>query len=191
MGFFDSVGKGLKIGSAVSSFFGGDDEGDAAKDAAKRQAKELKRVAKANKEISLRDAAVARRIGMTQRLELDAKAGLMYKNMNRLLAQQRTRYAKSGVAISRGTPVDVMEQTVIEVGNDIHNIKYKGQSARARAESLAQRYELLTEHGMKDAAAQASLIKEAASDMADVYSWKKWGQAASDVYSLGQEFGWF
>lgn len=199
MGWFDSavdwvsdnVGGVIQGVSAVAGFFSDSDAEDATKDAASRQADEYERVALANREISLYDAAVARRIGVRQRFEKHAKAGLMYKDLNKLLATQRTRYAKSGVAISKGTPVDVMEQTLIEGARDIMNVKYEGQSAKARADSLAKRYKLLADKGLRDAAAQASLLEEAAEDTADAMQWDKYGKLVGNVYDIGKNYGWF
>lgn len=173
------------IGGAVSSvvgWLGAEDEKDAAEDAADRREDELRRVAQDNKELSLYDADVARKIGINRRFEYEAKAGLMYNKMQTLLSQQRTRYAKSGVALKSGSPVDVLEKTTKDAAKDIMNVKYAGRSAKAAADSLASRYELLAEKGLRDAAAQASLIQEAAADKVDAIQWGQIGTAVSNIY---------
>jgi hypothetical protein len=187
----DNSGTVLQGAGTVLGFMSDSDAEDAAEDAADRQADEYQRVALANSEISLYDAAVAKRIGVKQRFEKNAKAGLMYKDLNKFMASQRTRYAKSGVAISKGTPVDVMEQTLIEGARDIMNVKYEGQSAKAKADSLAKRYKLLADKGLRDSAAQASLIEEAANDTVDAMKWNKYGKLATNVYDVGKNFEWF
>lgn len=206
MGLFDSIGDAIGgafdwIGDNTGSILGGASiigdwiTGSAAEKAAKkqgdRQAAEIERVAQANREISLRDAEVARRMGLQAKFEADAKAGIMYNDLNKLLATQRTRYAKSGVAISAGSPVNVMEQTLIEGGRDIMNVKYGGDTAKARADSLSERYELLADKGLRDAAAQASLIEEAANDRAQALEWDKITGITEKFYNLGMEWGWF
>lgn len=199
MGWFDSAvdwvsdnaGGILEGAGTVIDWLGSEDEKKAVEKQAEKQADEAKRVAEANKEISLYDAEVARRIGLQKKFEADAQAGLMYNNLQKLLAAQRTRYGKAGVALKAGSPVDVMEQTTIDAAKDIMNIKYKGQSAKASADSLAERYKLLADKGLRDAAAQASLIEDAAADTVEALKWKQYGTAVGDIYTLGKEYSWF
>ena len=199
MGLFDSVSDwvsdnagGIMQGAGiVMDWVAGNDAEKATKKQADRQADEVERVAQANRDISLYDAAVARRMGIQQRFEYEAQAGLMYKDMQALLASQRTRYAKSGVALKSGSPVDVMEETLTNAGSDIMNIKYKGTTAKAKADSLAARYKLLADKGLRDAAAQASLIEEAASDQVDALKWQKYTGTLGKVYTVGKEYEWF
>jgi len=176
------IGDAVGLAGTVLGYFGSEDEKKAVSKAADRQEAELIRVAMANKEISLYDANAARNIGITRRFEADAEAGIMYNNMQKLLSAQRVRFAKSGVALKMGTPVDVMERTTRAAAKDIMNIKYKGRSAKAEADSLAQRYKLLGDKGMRDSAATASLIQEAAADKEDAITWNQWGTVASDIY---------
>ena len=178
----DNAGDIAEAAGGLIDYFGSEDEKKAVSKAADRQEAELLRVAMANKELSLYDARVARDIGITRRFEADMKAGLMYKNMQKLLASQRTRFAKSGVALKMGTPVDVMEQTTKLAARDIMNLKYKGRSAKASADSLSARYKLLASKGLRDAAAQASLIQEAASDREDAITWDQRSTVAKTVY---------
>ena len=187
----DNTGGILQTAGTVVGFLGDSDAEKAAGKSADRQAEEIERVALANREISLSDAAVAKRIGIKNRFEKHAKAGLMYKSLNKLMASQRTRYAKSGVAIGEGTPVDVMEQTLIDGAKDIMNVKYEGQSAKAKADSLAKRYKLLADKGLRDAAAQASLIEEAAEDTQDAMRWDKYGKLAGNIFNIGKNYEWF
>jgi len=174
----DAVG----IGGMVMDYFGSEDEKKAISKAADRQEAELLRVAMANKELSLYDARVMRDVGIDRRFQADMKAGLMYKELQKLLASQRTRYAKSGVALKMGSPVDVMEETTKAGARDIMNVKYKGRAAKAEADSLSARYKLLADKGLRDAAATASLIQEAASDREDAIDWSFRKDAMSTAY---------
>ena len=175
-------GLAIQAGGAILDWFGGEQQKDAVQGQANAQAAEQQRVAQANRELSLLDAETARYTGLNRRFEADASAGLAYVNMQKLLAAQRTRFAKSGVVISKGSPVDIMEETTKAAAMDIMNIKYKGRSAKAEADSLAKRYELLAEKGLRDAAAQASLIQSAAADNVDAIDWNRWSSLAETAY---------
>jgi len=165
------VSGAISVGGMLMDYFATEDEKDAISGAADRQEAEYMRVALANKAISEYDARVARDIGLTRRFEADMKAGLMYNNLQKILGQQRVSYAKSGVALKMGTPVDVMEETTKRGARDIMNVKYEGTSAKAAADSLAARYKLLGEKGLRDGAALSSMIQDAASDREDAADW--------------------
>jgi len=186
-----NVGKIFEAVGPAISYFAGDKAADAAKDQASDQADEVERAAQANAEISYRDAETARRIGMNAMFEKNAEAGLMYKQMQKLLSTQLTRFAKSGVAPSSGSPVTVMERTTIDIGRDIQNIKYQGQTAKARGADLEARYKLLAKAGLRDAAATASMIEEAGDDRATAIMWNTWSNTAKQIHTVGEEYNWF
>jgi len=166
----------------IFDYLGSEAEKDAAEDYADAQAAELERVARANAEISYIDAKTAVRLGQQQNFEANAKAGLKYNVLQRLLSTQRTSYGKSGVSLQEGSPVDVMEETTKAAAQDIMNIKYGGKTAQAKANSLARRYVKLAEHGLRDAAAQAALIQGAANDTVDAITWNQWSNIADNLY---------
>lgn len=176
------VSGAVSIGGSLIDYFASEEEKDAIEDAADRQEAEALRVALANKKISLYDARIARRIGMNRRFEADAKAGMMYDNLQALLAAQRTRYAKSGVALKSGTPITVMENTTRNAAKDIMNIKYKGKTAQQEANDLAERYKLLGNKGLRDAAATSALIQETAADRIEAKTWEQRSGAVSNLY---------
>jgi len=186
MGSWDWVGPVLQGVGTVLDWQGNEQAQDDAEDYADAQAAELARVAAANAELSYRDAETAMRLGQKKNFEANAKAGLMYNNLQKLSATQRTRYAKSGVNIKEGSPVEVMEETVAAGAKDIMNIKYGGKSAQSEANSLARRYVTLAENGMRDAAAQASLIQDAADDAITAMEWDKWSDFADNMYTWYQ-----
>jgi len=177
---------GLMLGGAVLDWMGSESEQDAIDDAADAQAAELARVAKANKELSYQDAKTALRMGQKRRFQADAQSGIMYNNLQKLLSTQRTRYAKSGVNLKEGSPVDVMEATTEAAAKDIMNVKYQGKSAQAEANSLARRYVTLAENGMRDAAAQASLIQDAANDATTASKWDQYSSVFNTAYQWYQ-----
>lgn len=184
------IGTILQVGGGVMEWISGSEAEEAKKDAAKRQAEEYQRVAEANRAISLYDAEVARRSGLQQRFEHDAQAGFLYRDLKNLMSTQRTRFAKSGVSIGEGSPVDVIEETLVNGAKDIMNLKYKGDTAKAKADSLANRYIALADQGLRDAAAQASLVEAAASDAVESMRWEKYGSAAKKIYNIGKEYEW-
>ena len=177
------VSDAISAGGLLLDYFATEDEKDAISNAADAQEAEYMRVALANRAISEYDARVAKNIGLDRRFESEMKAGLMYNNLQKILATQRTRFAKSGVALKMGTPVDVMEETTKRGARDIMNVKYEGRSAKAAADSLSQRYKLLGEKGLRDAAAQSSMIQDAASDREDALDWSFRKDTLNTVYS--------
>lgn len=181
---------GLAV-SAAMSYMGGEDEKDRIDESTKRQQEEQRRVAAANKELSLYDARVAERVGLNKKFEADAQAGLMYKELQKVLGTQRSRIAKSGVSLKEGSAVDVMKETSRRAAKDIMNIKYKGRSAQEAANSQAAKYRMLAEKGMRDAAANSALIAEAAADQKSAIGWQQVGNLVSTAGKVAETVGWF
>ena len=162
MGWSDIVSSVAKVGGAVIGMIGDKKKSDAAQDYADKQGDATLASAEANKELSLYDASVA-----------EQEAGESFKQYNRnlilhnrmstqLLGKQRTTVAKSGVVSGTGTPLDVMIQTGKELAEDASIIKYEGQKAVERRKGIAQRYRLLADKGLRDAANTASLLQDTA-----------------------------
>lgn len=164
---------------------------DAAKDAADKESDRIKRTAADNAKISRYDATVA---------EADANAiveqtvdqfVLHAEKSEALMARQRVAYAVSGVALSKGTPMDVMADTAGKVYLDGQKILHAGKTAAERKRSLAKRYNMLADAGLRDASAHASAVRDAGTDQANLYLLHGIGTAADIVYNIGSEQDWW
>jgi hypothetical protein len=187
-GYLDDV---IGIGGALFSFYGGMKAEDAAKDQGKAQAKEYERVARANAKLSMFDAEVARLGALSAEAKADYVAGQTYEKAKQILATQTTRYAKSGVAVKTGTPLDVERETAKQAASEIAMIKYNGQTSKQQALALAERYKMLAEAGLREGNAQASLAQMAGADRAEMYQWQNISGLFQNTYSLGKDSGWF
>jgi hypothetical protein len=197
MGLFDSIdwggvlGTGLQIGGALAGGYASYSAAEAAKDQSKEQAAEYQRVAKENSKISMYDASVAEE---NARAEYDTTVSEFkkhYFDVNKLLAEQKTKYVKGGVSGSTGTPLTVRGNTSKRAYEDGQILLHNGENAVNRHKTLAKRYRMLADAGLRDGAAQAAMIRDAGSDIATSYYVSGVTTALNDMYKIGDSFGWF
>jgi hypothetical protein len=197
MGLFDSVdwggviGTGLQIGGAIAGGVASYNAASAAEDQADAQAAELQRVAKENAKISRYDATVAEEQARAEYDTTVAEFKKHYFDVNKLLAEQKTRFAKGGVAGGTGTPLSVRGNTAKRAYEDGQILLHNGENAVQRQKSLAKRYRMLADAGLRDSAAQASMIRDAGTDAATSYYVSGATNLLNDMYKIGDSFGWF
>lgn len=175
--FLDFVGTGLDIYSSYQ-------QAEASQDLGQARAEEVKRAAEANAAISRYDASVAEKYAIAEEVTAGLKLRRHMRLSEQLLGTQRARYAKAGVAPGTGTPLEIMAETAGELAADADIIRYEGQTRAARQRSLAERYRKLADHGLRDAAAQASLIEDAAEAASTAYLLEGAGKAFDAMYDL-------
>lgn len=154
-----------------------------AKDIADKNADAVRKAGEANAEISLSDASVAE--NDARETEYQAAIALQNhrKTVDALISGQRARFAKSGVVASSGSALEVQAQTAAEAARDGELIRYNGQTKAQRFRSLAARYRALSEAGLRDTAAQASIIEDAGDMQSQGYKW----QALSDAFDTAHD----
>jgi len=185
------LGGALQIGGAVLGLYGNKKAGDSAKDQAKDQAKENKRAAEANAKISRYDAEVAESNALAEHTATVAQFKKHYYDVNKLLATQRASFAKAGVSVGTGTPLSVFGDTARRAYEDGQTVLHEGENAVERFKSQAKRFRMLADSGLRDAAAQSSLLRSAASDRATGYYIQGATSFASNLYNFDKEFGIF
>lgn len=178
-----------EIAGAAISLWSSSKEADALEDRADDQADAINSTAAYNKKISDYDVSVAEK----DALEIEVQAGLGLQqhkaNVRRIISTQRSSYAASGVAMNVGTPVDVMAHTAAEGAKDAEVIRYNGQTKKERQLSLAARYKLLGEGGLRDAAAQATLIQEAGEYESQAMRIDAISDAVTNAFNYYEEMG--
>jgi len=185
------IGSALSIASFGLNVYSAVTGAKAAKEQAKEQSAQVVQSAEQNRQISLRDAGVAEKDAMA----LEVSAGLALrshlKSAERLVSYQRAKFAKAGVAVGTGTPLEVVAQTAGELAFDAEVLRYEGQTRADRARSLAQRYRMLADAGLRDAAAQAALIEDAGQERSTAYLLSGAAKAVGQGYDIGKGFGWW
>jgi len=177
----------IELGTGIYAV---DQAADAARDAGSANAAEVQRAAAANAQLSLYDASVAEKDAMAVLFQTGVSLGIQLRETQRILSSQRATYGKAGVAVGTGSPLEVMARSAEAAARDTEMIKYEGRTAAERRRSLAARYRLLASHGLRDAAAQAVLIEDAARDRSKAY-WIKGGtDLFKDLTNIGQREGW-
>jgi hypothetical protein len=184
------LGIGLQAAGTALSFFGEKEKAESAEEYYEDLAAEEKRVAEANKEISLYDASVAEKDAYYEEQATALELALHYRQVEQVLGTQAARYAKSGVVISSDSPLDTMMQTVSDGIRDAEIIANNGLTAAARKRSLAARYRLLAEKGLRDAAAQAHLLEKAGAAEKTGYMYSAFGKLAEGVYNISYQLGY-
>lgn len=182
-----SWGTVLSLVGIGASIWGSSQSASAATNQANAQAASIAETAAHNASISRYDAAVTRREGeeywykTNKELEQHREAG------DRFLSTQRSRFAKSGVAVDTGTPLETMARTEDEFIADEKMIAYEGLKDIQTAESLATRYDHLATFGLRDAAAQATLVAQAGQDRSNAAWISGITQASSIAYDWWSE----
>ncbi len=192
MGWFDSGSSGSSwaglIGAGLS-IYSKTKEADAVEDQAKAQADAVASSAAANAKISRYDATVAEK----DALEVELQAGIALrqhkKKIASLLSSQRAGYGAAGVAINTGSALEVMADTAAEGARDAEMIMYNGQTNAERQRSLAKRYRMLADSGLRDAAAQAALIEDAGDYTSKALQISALSEGITKAFSIYDERG--
>lgn len=185
------LGDALDLGGDILDWFGSEDEEDAYKKYGKDAAKEAKRVAKENAKLSRYDADVARESALQIRNRTERNKELYYQQMDRTLASQKNAFANRGVIVGTGSPLDIQVETARAMTRDAEIMVNNGNTAMKQALSLADRYEMLAEAGLREAAGAAYLIREQADMAADNIRWDRYSTGISNLYDVGKDWGWW
>jgi len=172
--------------SAVSTFLGA----KKSEDQAEAQASQVQAAAAENRRISLYDASVADDDARATEYAAGLALRSHLKKAERLVSSQRARFAKAGVVVSSGSPMDVIAETAGELAFDAEVLRYEGQTRADRYRSLASRYRMLADAGLRDAAAQAALIEDAGEDRSLAYLLSGGAKTIGAGYELAKGFGW-
>jgi len=176
----------MGIGSWIKGLFGGDEE-----ERYEDMAKAAKKAGKANAKISLYDAKVMDKDAAMVEIAFGNKLSYQMKLVDKVLGTARARLGKSGVALGKGSALDIEVRIAREGARDTELLAYEGKTKAQRARSMAGRYRMLAKAGLRDSAAQASLLDEAAS-AAGTRAWFNMAQfGAKAAYSVGQTYGWW
>jgi hypothetical protein len=187
MGF--SLGSVVKGVGGILGFAGEQEAGDAARDQADRQAAEAKRVAEENKEISLYDASVMEKDAIAAEYAHGVKLQNQMRAADLLLGKGTARLGKSGVSVSEGSALDAQVEIVREARRESDIIVNDGVTARERRRSAAERYRLLADKGLRDAAAHASILESAGAAEQSQHQLASYGQllnSSESIYSVGE-----
>lgn len=179
------LGTIISLAGTALSLWGAQQQASAAEDQASAQAAENRRVAAFNKKLSYYDASVAEEEGLKIFARTQVQIGNTRRSLDALLGTQMSRYAKSGVALGTGTPLDVAAETGKVVARDIEMIKNQGRTGMQRAQSLASRYRMLGDEGFRDAMMTAGMIESAGADRAMAYRVSGAGQALTSISNQG------
>lgn len=106
-------------------------------------------------------------------------------NVEKYLSAQKSKYSKSGVLVDSGSAAEVAAKTIQEGKADEYTIRNEYNNKALSYESLATRYEMLADAGLRDAATYSSLLTSAANNTATGY----YIQGASTlISSIGDYF---
>ena len=185
------LGAILAGASIVGGLFSSKMQADAQQKVANAEAAERERVAKVNADLSLYDASVVRQEARQIRHQYITQLKDHFLLSNRLIERQKARFAKSGVVVGTGTPLEVMSDTARIAAIDGERIRYNGENAVQHRLSLAKRYEMLAEAGLRDASFAAQQIRDAGDYRASATRISGLTRALSGIYGLGVEYNWW
>lgn len=185
------IGSLIQAGGSLLGIFGKVGQGEAAEDYYDDLADEQRRVAEVNRQISLEDASVAEKDAFFAEQSAALALSIHMKKLDHILGSQKARYAKSGVAVGSGSPLETMMSTLEDGLKDAKTIIYNGKTAAERRRDLARRYRKLAEAGLREAAAQAALLEDAGAAEKRGWLFSAGGDLAQGIFALGEEMGWF
>ena len=133
---------------------------NAAQDNANAQAAANAVAAANNSAISRYDALVARQDALYAETSTGDDVREFLRQANQLVSAQKTNFAKSGVTMT-GSAKTVTDFTRRELARRTEIIRFNGLTAAQAKLSLAKRYDMLAESGLRDAAAQSFQIQQA------------------------------
>jgi len=190
-GIFDSIGDLITLGGQAAGIYADVSAGNDADDIAKKQADEYKRVALANRDISLYDASVAAKDAVAFEQQAAVSTAINIERMDKVLGAARASLGKSGVSVSEGSALDLQRQIIMDAERDISTMIHNGKTGYERRMSASRRYELLADKGLRDAAAHATIIEDAARSEQLGHYWSAAGRGAEFVETLGRSEGWW
>lgn len=180
----------IAIGGTAASIYGGYSAAENAKKYGKAQAAEYERVAKANAELSRRDAKTAERIAASRRNITGWQVNKQLQDLDAFIGQQAAGFASRGVVVSTGSALDVMANSYKEGMIDAAQIQYNGDMSVKEAENLRDRYYTLAENGMADGAAAASLASLEGNILANNIRWKSISENISTGLDFAYKYGY-
>lgn len=181
----------VSVGSLAASTYLSYKKADSIEDQANKQAAEYKASAEANAEISRYDAAVNYQTAIEQSFVTKNNVAKHRRQVDAFMSTQRARIGKSGVAVDTGTPIEVAEYSLDNARRDEYIIRREGRKKTQALQSLANRYEMLAEKGLREGASYASLTMKAAEDESDMALYEGIAGALDKTYDIGETFGWW
>ncbi len=180
-----SWGTALGIAGLVSNIFASDKASSATQDAANVNAAATAAAGAANAKISRYDALVAREDALFQETATGLEVSDFLKQANALVGTQRAGYGKAGVALT-GSAKTVIGETIKESARRAEIIRFNGLTAAEAKRSLAKRYDMLAESGLRDAAAQSFSIARAGAAEANAIKIKGLADTMSGLYKMSE-----
>lgn len=169
MGWLSTVADVANVASTGLSLYSSYQSAQASKSQAAAQASYTKETAEANAALSNYDANVSRLAAYSTRVAESQAVKLHRNNVEKYLSAQKSKYAKAGVLVDSGSAAEVAAKTIEEGRADEYTIRSEYNNKVLSYESLAERYDMLAESGLRDAATYSSLLTSAASDRATSY----------------------
>lgn len=185
------ISTALDVVSAGWGIYSSYQAGAAAEEQGEAQAAEVLATAEENAAISRYDASVALADAVASEIQAGYRLKVHNKTVDRLLGAQSARFAKGGVAVSEGSPLDVRLSDISKAAQDAEVIIYNGLSAAERRRSAAARYEMLAAAGLRDAAAHATLIEDSADYTATSYYMQAGVKGLSSLADMATEYNWW
>lgn len=188
MGWLDAA---LSIGGAVAGAWASKEKSDAIEDQAKDQAAAVKADAKANAALSRYDASVVRSQAEETFKAYQLKLNRAYRMVDTALGTQRTQLGKAGVVGDTGSGIKLQQETVREAYQDIEIMRYNGRKAVDRIESLAKKYDLMAEKGLRESTVYASSILEAGSNLAQASLMEGIANFGTQIAEVSDKYDWW
>jgi len=161
------------------------------KEYAEDQAEADRKAAEANAAISRYDAEVALKLKEASQYKTTVALANQSNKIMELLGSQKFAYADNGISVGVGTPAQTLDRTRELGKRDAEIILYNGKRASDEYQSLHDRYLMLADKGLRDAAAAANLALEAASNSVDTIYANTAATTANQINTLGKEEGWW
>lgn len=188
MGWLDV---GLSLVGTGLSLWNSNKQSDAAEDYGQQSAAATAAAAEANAKLSRYDASVAEKTAASIAFKTEKEVKQQLDTLDMYLSKQKAGYSKRGVVSTTGSALDVQLETFKRGMNDVAMIKYNGKTSVEEAKSLSKRYLMLADAGLRDSAAQATLIENAWNQKADNIRTSGYADTANTLYNLGNQQGWW
>lgn len=185
------IGAILGIIGAGMSLYGSLKGKEAAEEQGEAAAAEKQRVAEYNSKISLKDAGTMLAAAREEEFKYGMQLIQTTNKQLELMGAIDVAYAKSGVSVGTGSSLDASMEAARNAAINTELIEYNGRKAAAYRRSQAESYRLSAEYGIRDAAIAASNILETAKNEGNALLIQGLGKAASSIYTMGSDYGWF
>lgn len=188
---FSNMDDILKFGGFAVDQYAREEQQESLEDITKKQIEELKTAADVNAGLLNYDADVAEENAISSRNRGDIAYLRNKQKTDEVIATQTARYAKSGVSVDSGTPVDVAMKTA-EKGF-VEGLMMRN-NARVEAEqymSLAEKKRLAATETLRRAAAQANIAEEAMEDKLTALEYSQWSSGGQFIYQTGVQDQWW